>query len=835
MVAYESRLKRPFVTARASTQGSINYVITLTAEHGDRTLTAVGEATPRGPLTGDPRRHVWPFLSRAMDHLHGSHIEAADPDAALAAIRDRVGSLADIARSVARKPSGPVPMRGSLAGIETALLDLGARAFDMSLSRFLGGNDDLIEVSASSSSVSRDLEEAARRLRKRVRRFRGWRLKADARMNTNLAVLRAMSAINHELGRDNLQWLDFNESMDPDDAAALIERIAEEHEAGLIAGKIMLEQPVPAAAVAELCALQARAEVLRRDGLDIVIMADECIHTLQDFEALAAAGSCRAINIKVPKAGGLLASIDIARAAHAFDPAVEIYLGGMIATSEITSWTLNQLAKALPGFRYTTVVPHHNLVVNIATRRYAFRDRDSAVIVAPQETGLGTGVDAERLAPLVRKTYTGSNDASARAGSSVMVDAREGRGPPNGSARAAPRGLAARLLGTTKAGPRKRGMRSLLVRELEARGIPYELLTPEQSASLNMMAKKGLRFSLGSTELHFVNGLWYAGSPPRLLNGLPGRLFPDKALTSAIVRGAGLPTPVPYTIAHGERVNLRHVFEGLSAGAPQGLVVKPNRGKLGRHVYLRISTLAAFEEAVAATMTAGGTVIVEPMVPGTIFRFFVVDGSVVAVRHGVSASGHSNRHQGARVVDATGSVHASYRAVAEGAVAQFPGTFVAGVDVAIPDPAVPARLGSEPNCHVIEINSYPGFIGHHFPDEGAPVDVAGRIVDALVARFVGGVAPGAPLRVVIRGRVQRVGFRRWLQAEARRRDITGFVRNRSDGTVEAVLSGSTEAVDALVALARTGPSRAVVAEVRTEPWRGRQRYRRFVRSKTKHA
>ncbi len=532
--------------------------------------------------------------------------------------------------------------------------------------------------------------------------------------------------------------------------------------------------------------------------------------------------------------GALLASIDIARAAHAFDPAVEIYLGGMIATSEITSWTLNQLAKALPGFRYTTVVPHHNLVVNIATRRYAFRDRDSAVIVAPQETGLGTGVDAERLAPLVRKTYTGSNDASARAGSSVMVDAREGRGPPNGSARAAPRGLAARLLGTTQAGPRKRGMRSLLVRELEARGIPYELLTPEQSASLNMMAKKGLRFSLGSAELHFVNGLWYAGSPPRLLNGLSGRLFPDKALTSAIVRGAGLPTPVPYTIAVGERVNLRHVFEGLSAGAPQGLVVKPNRGKLGRHVYLRISTLAAFEEAVAATMAAGGAVIVEPMVPGTIFRFFVVDGGVVAVRHGVSASGHSNRHQGARVVDATGSVHASYRAVAEGAVAQFPGTFVAGVDVAIPDPAVPARLGSEPNCHVIEINSYPGFIGHHFPDEGAPVDVAGRIVDALVGRYARPGTPElpAPIHLIVSGSVQRVGFRRWLQAEARQRNINGFVRNRTDGTVEAVLSGATDDVAALVELARRGPPRARVTDVATSAWNGRQRYRRFLRGKT---
>lgn len=185
------------------------------------------------------------------------------------------------------------------------------------------------------------------------------------------------------------------------------------------------------------------------------------------------------------------------------------------------------------------------------------------------------------------------------------------------------------------------------------------------------------------------------------------------------------------------------------------------------------------------------------------------------------------------MVDATSTVHASYRAIAEGAVAQFPGTFVAGVDVAIQDPAVPARLGPEPNCHVIEINSYPGFIGHHYPDEGAPVDVAGRIVDALVGRYARPGTPEfpAPIHLIVSGSVQRVGFRRWLQAEARRRGVTGFVRNRSDGTVEAVLSGPIEAVEELVVLARAGPPRAVVTEVQTDPWRGRQRYRRFVRRK----
>ena len=294
----------------------------------------------------------------------------------------------------------------------------------------------------------------------------------------------------------------------------------------------------------------------------------------------------------------------------------------------------------------------------------------------------------------------------------------------------------------------------LLVAALDARGIPYERFGAAAMAARGAGAQPAVGFVVDDVHV-FVTSyvrVYVADerSPndpkPRLLNGLASKLFKDKSLTSAIVGGAGLPTPAQYKIADGERVNLRHVFKGLSAAAPQGLVVKPNRGRHGTHVYLAITTLPAFREAVTAAMTVGGAVVVEPMVPGRVFRFFVVDGSVVAVRYGVSDSGHSNRHQGARVIDATSLLHASYRGVAEHAVARFPGTFVAGVDVAVPDPAVPARLGPEPNCYVIELNGAPGFITHHVPDEGESVDVAGRIVEALLARFAAEVPVGPAVR-----------------------------------------------------------------------------------------
>jgi len=65
-------------------------------------------------------------------------------------------------------------------------------------------------------------------------------------------------------------------------------------------------------------------------------------------------------------------------------------------------------------------------------------------------------------------------------------------------------------------------------------------------------------------------------------------------------------------------------------------------------------------------------------------------------------------------------------------------------------------------------------------------------------------------RIVVHGRVQGVFFRDSAQREAERHGLTGWVRNRDDGAVEAVVQGGAEAVDAFVSWARQGPSSADV-------------------------
>jgi acylphosphatase len=68
--------------------------------------------------------------------------------------------------------------------------------------------------------------------------------------------------------------------------------------------------------------------------------------------------------------------------------------------------------------------------------------------------------------------------------------------------------------------------------------------------------------------------------------------------------------------------------------------------------------------------------------------------------------------------------------------------------------------------------------------------------------------------VEIRGRVQGVGYRAWVAAEAEARGLEGWVRNRRDGSVEAVFAGPAADVSAMVEACRRGPSSARVDAVK---------------------
>jgi acylphosphatase len=76
---------------------------------------------------------------------------------------------------------------------------------------------------------------------------------------------------------------------------------------------------------------------------------------------------------------------------------------------------------------------------------------------------------------------------------------------------------------------------------------------------------------------------------------------------------------------------------------------------------------------------------------------------------------------------------------------------------------------------------------------------------------------GAIRQVTITGRVQGVGYRAWVEHRAVAHSLEGWVRNRRDGSVEALFAGPADVVSDMIAVCRRGPSSARVDAVQDEP------------------
>jgi acylphosphatase len=75
---------------------------------------------------------------------------------------------------------------------------------------------------------------------------------------------------------------------------------------------------------------------------------------------------------------------------------------------------------------------------------------------------------------------------------------------------------------------------------------------------------------------------------------------------------------------------------------------------------------------------------------------------------------------------------------------------------------------------------------------------------------------GAIRRVTILGRVQGVGYRAWVEHQAMAHGLEGWVRNRRDGSVEALFAGPADVVSNMAALCRRGPASARVEAIHDE-------------------
>lgn len=409
---YQIPLKRPYGTARGRTTQSTNFVVSVTARRAGETYRGYGESQPRHVLTGDgakDRHSAWQFLCHALDSINEFSLVTDTPEAGLESIRDVMAELTALARQEATQIHGDKPFRGTLLGIEIALLDVVSRSLDLRISQLLGEKRQEIQASISTISTTTSATEVADKAA-RLKRFPMTRLKGAADLEENILLLREATRGNRSIGADKPLWIDLNEAMSFDESCAFVEAATGEITAGSISPYIVIEGPLPKREGVRHADLQRFADdvATRATGEHkptIEIMPDESMWDVDDLRALTSEGGCRAINVKAPKAGGLLASLDLAEAAVAADANVKICIGGMLGTSELTAWALHNLARAMPRIDYLTTVPPRN-VEPIASPRSAYVQPDSSVIAPQARTGLGTDLDMKKLQPFLVDAYS---------------------------------------------------------------------------------------------------------------------------------------------------------------------------------------------------------------------------------------------------------------------------------------------------------------------------------------------------------------------------------------------------------------------------------------------
>lgn len=346
----------------------------------------------------------------------------------------------------------------------------------------------------------------------------------------------------------------------------------------------------------------------------------------------------------------------------------------------------------------------------------------------------------------------------------------------------------------------------------------------------------------------------------------------DKHWTKTLLTQAGVRTPRGEMFApDASEAGWTHALE---LGLP--VVVKPLAGSGGKGVTAEIHTretfLAAWDEACQSRMPQ---LVVEEHIPGRDYRVFVVGQRIVAVAERIPAHvlgdgrhtvadlvAHKNearkanpyhgakpitltaailRHLagqgfdadsvpepgqsvplhavaniggGGESIDVTEQAHPAWADIAVRARQALFNPLHAGLDLIAQDIAQPPDAQT---WAVIELNTNPDLGLHHFPMHGPGRDVTGAILDAW---FGPRQPPTLALRVTVSGTVHHVGYRRWLWREAHLRTVQGWVHNRPDGTVVAILHGPEPAVRDLIAKCHQGPARARVTEVVCEAWAG---------------
>jgi L-alanine-DL-glutamate epimerase-like enolase superfamily enzyme len=288
-----------------------------------------------------------------------------------------------------------IPYRGTLHGIEAALLDLAARSYGTRLADLLGANREHVSAIARSISLDQPTEAFEPRYsRQRARPCVRFVLGTDANAGVrNLVVL--AKRYERKSAAQPVWWIEAGGHLAVSDAEELVLDLAKWMRRDVLPARVIVEQPVAAAERTAMARMQRRADKAtargRRSGLDLRIMADEGLASAEDLRELTADGGCRALNIKSARVGGLLTSIDLVQRAVERNPTVTVALSGMAGTSDVSYRAAQQLGLALPRLDYFTMQPPSSDATRITEAR-STQLGGSGDLQDPSDLGIGVDI-----------------------------------------------------------------------------------------------------------------------------------------------------------------------------------------------------------------------------------------------------------------------------------------------------------------------------------------------------------------------------------------------------------------------------------------------------------
>ncbi|WP_159619787.1 acylphosphatase [Ruania rhizosphaerae] len=802
-------------------QRHTNVMLLIDASGAGGQVLGVGEAQFRGRETGDRDSRSWDFLERALTVLHQRTIACDSRQAALGSITELMTVLTVLARDHERQfvPAwglnrqsatrlakvaaervglleGTTPYAGTLFGVETALLDVAARALGISVAQLLSEESGAVTVVApvvAGRSVSTtDLLDQLREAR------------ADS-------------------APDRPVWLDFERSLNFEDSRERVRALVQAAAREEIDPRVVIRRALRLRDFARRGAFVREVEriVAGTSGAVEFTVAADLLGAEKRVSRRFRSRPQVVAGLRPAVAGGLLRAREVALR-NAERGQGRLYLLDMDAGGPVALAALRQLAATLPGVHGVIAKP----------RDGHGTDLDPA--------GLGVHTPWEEIVEAVTDRLTVPAEDEITAGPQPNIYPEVPYLQPLG-----PNGTKGHMMERQALALGMSTVRFSKGAFYANDGVHPPLLfkwsrSPLSSASSLALCthKEATRLRLGRAGVPVPKGRTFRNGDfdtARQFADLLG--YPVVVKPAMGVRGIGVVAGI------SDRVELDVAFDQLresKLGSQDFIVEKHIPGKDYRIVVIGDQVIAAILRDPASVVGDGVHNVAElmirknatrrlnphlwgrPILYGAAAKYQLSRAgltleSVPEAGQRVILSNTCSLSQGGDSVDVLDELHPSIKEACVAAVKAVPGLAFCGVDFLLEDHHKPL---SEQEAGICELNAHAAIGNCEYPTYGTPRQVARTFMNEAVKRFDLNVAPEyaehLSLRLVVRGRVNGVGYRRWMRRQAVEFGLTGWVRNISRRRVEVVLVGETVAVSALAAAAVLGPARSRPTSVTTE-------------------